>query len=638
MSDLCLVQMPFSMLYQPSLALSMLKMDAKKAGLSSVIDYANLRFAHLIGVLNYEKIQAPGVLYFTGEALFSEAAGFPNDDCYEQYFRLIEGFDRERKKMRDFDFRFVKEAFYEALPHVQPFIAGTAERLLDCSPKIIACSSNFQQNNACFALCKKIKEFDPSVVTVMGGAQCAADMGAAISRHIASVDYVFSGEADQTFGELCAGIISGASPETLPYGTMSKRFPILETAPYATTCDLNALPIPNYDEYFSALKQYGLHKRLQPTLLIEGSRGCWWGEKKPCTFCGLGSVTRKYRVKDTARLVDEMNAQSEKYGTKHFLMTDSILSKEHMKALLPELQRRNKGYSLFCEIKSNLSESDVKNLRDAGFTFIQPGIESLQDDMLALMRKGNTAIKHIELLRNCRTYGMKISWNILVGFPGEQMAWLKEMLQILPLLSHLQSPNNLNHIFYQRYSEYTNRPEAYGLVLEPMAVYSYVYPGSGEFIRGIGYNAEPMDPAEKIAYYDLPQKGPIYHDLLRAFYLWAERFLRHADRLQMFNYSDRIEILDLRRIALNSCYTLRGLQQKLYEDCRIPQKRESLYEKYADDYEEKEIAGAIDFLREHFLIVAIKNEILALATENLGYCFEKDQSPFGAVKEKKGIE
>ena len=44
---------------------------------------------------------------------------------------------------------------------------------------------------------------------------------------------------------------------------------------------------------------------------------------------------------------------------------------------------------------------------------IQPGIESLSDHVLKLMRKGTTALQNIQLLKWCREYGVQPEWNLL---------------------------------------------------------------------------------------------------------------------------------------------------------------------------------------------------------------------------------
>ncbi len=36
----------------------------------------------------------------------------------------------------------------------------------------------------------------------------------------------------------------------------------------------------------------------------ETSRGCWWGQKKHCTFCGLNPLGMNYRAKSPERAVE----------------------------------------------------------------------------------------------------------------------------------------------------------------------------------------------------------------------------------------------------------------------------------------------------------------------------------------------
>ena len=44
---------------------------------------------------------------------------------------------------------------------------------------------------------------------------------------------------------------------------------------------------PTSRDYFRALDASGAAPDVAPTLLFETSRGCWWGAKSHCTFCGL---------------------------------------------------------------------------------------------------------------------------------------------------------------------------------------------------------------------------------------------------------------------------------------------------------------------------------------------------------------
>jgi magnesium-protoporphyrin IX monomethyl ester (oxidative) cyclase len=325
--DICLVQLPISDIFQPNIALSILKGDVERNHLSSVIDYANLRFIRMTGIKKYQILQNWYVFLMEGEVLFSESAGFRQPGNTEAYFQWVKEFCKQYAGNHEAAYKVIKEAFYAAKQCVDRFISETAECLLAYSPKIVACSLVYQQNNAAFALCNKIKEMDAGVITLLGGSQCAAEAGVAISKNIPGVDYVFSGEADTVFGTLCEALIrdgKASAVEKLPYGTIKNGTYSGDSPPYALTLDMDQIPVPDYDDYFADLKKYELEEDVKPGLLIEGSRGCWWGEKEPCTFCGLGGFTRKYRVKKASAVLRELDIQYKRYKINRFTFTDSI--------------------------------------------------------------------------------------------------------------------------------------------------------------------------------------------------------------------------------------------------------------------------------------------------------------------------
>ena len=57
------------------------------------------------------------------------------------------------------------------------------------------------------------------------------------------------------------------------------------------------------------------------------------------------------------------------------------------------------------------------------------------------MGKGTTVIQNIQLLRWCAELGVRPSWNILYGFPGEDPAEFEEAAQLMPRLFHLSAPS-----------------------------------------------------------------------------------------------------------------------------------------------------------------------------------------------------
>jgi hypothetical protein len=228
---------------------------------------------------------------------------------------------------------------------------------------------------------------------------------------------------------------------------------------------------------------------------------------------------------------------------------------------------------------------------------------------------------------------MKIAWTILLGFPREKEAWLRELSAIMPLLSHFQPPNHVNHIIFQKGSVYHNNPGDYGLTLEPVKSYEYAYPNSKGLVQDIAYTFEPVELAAKKSYYDVAGISEVYFQVVRAFHVWGHNFTVGCDRMQMFEYSDRIEIVDFRAIAIEHIYTLSGLLKEIYRDCKTPQKIDEVCKRYEKRYTAADMRDALDFLVNHYLVVSINGSILALATEGLKeYTYDSGISPLGVMR------
>jgi radical SAM superfamily enzyme YgiQ (UPF0313 family) len=147
---------------------------------------------------------------------------------------------------------------------------------------------------------------------------------------------------------------------------------------------------------------------VRPGLLVETSRGCWWGQKHHCTFCGLNGHGMTFRSKSSERVVQEFEAVTSRYGLRRLEVVDNILDMSHIRTALTSVARAQPGYELMYETKANLSYDQLRILAAAGVHWIQPGIESLHDRVLKLMDKGITACINISLLKAARTLGIRV--------------------------------------------------------------------------------------------------------------------------------------------------------------------------------------------------------------------------------------
>ena len=212
-------------------------------------------------------------------------------------------------------------------------------------------------------------------------------------------------------------------------------------APQMQITDMDALPYPDMSDYFAMLARSA--PGVVPTMLMETSRGCWWGAKPHCTFCGLNGQTMTFRSKSAGRALDEIDALTRDNDCQLLSMVDNIMDMKYFRDLIPALADRTDIPSIFYETKSNLSRAQVRMLAKANIRILQPGVESLSDPVLKLMRKSTNALRNVQLLKWGREYGVSVEWNVLYHFPGECDADYDEMLKMMPLLTHLQPPSGL---------------------------------------------------------------------------------------------------------------------------------------------------------------------------------------------------
>lgn len=618
--DVCFVSMPISDVTMPSMALSLMKSCLTRAGISSVIDYEHLQYAHRQGLELYHLVALARSDFLVGEMVFARAAhGDKTLRPLDDYLRWMREVRIPQGGATPSEVDIAKTKWLEKMPEWQKdaeaYIEEAAARVLAHQPKIVAFASMFQQTNANIALARRLKKEPNPPIIVVGGANCMGDLGAALIEYVEAYDYVFIGEADEIFADVCERLLKEGSipPEELPYGVMSRRSPQPKTPMHRVTKNVEDLPIPDFDDFFRTY-QILFPEEQHVHFMVEGSRGCWWGRNKPCTFCGLNGPARNYREKTTERLADEIQTLAERYpNAKICVFTDSILSHTQMKELPAALKARNVHLKYFSEIKANITEEDVRALSEAGFIQLQPGIESLQDDVLKIMNKGCRAIRQIETLKSCRTYNMQVAWNLLCGFPAEKEEYFAEMAKLIPKVMHLPSPNQLIHIVYQRYGEYTDHPDKYGLTLKPAEAYSFTY-ADEEFIRRSAYIFEPIDRSERHLCWDVRLKGESYRKVQELVMDWVEHRW-NLQRLDMYDNGKTIDIYDMRKIATHAVYTLDGAKAELYRAARSVRQEETLLAELSQKYGEDELRAALDWLCEENLMVHIGHEYLALAVD-----------------------
>jgi ribosomal peptide maturation radical SAM protein 1 len=482
-TDVLLVSMPFGPLRHPSIGLELLK--ASLDGVSARSLYFTLPYADRIGAALYLSVVRKPVALL-GDWIFS-APLFDGDPAdADGYLDALGRHDVGARPLPSDHLRLVRDARLDASRFVDECVA----RILDHQPRLVGLTTVFQQHTASLAVAKRLKAARPDLCVVLGGANCEGAMGLETIRQFPFLDAVFSGEADLVFAPFVRAVLDGRRPDPSPgvYTRAAIADPFARPANAPSVREMDALPVPDYTDFFDQWTQSPPGPGIAPRLLFETSRGCWWGEKHHCTFCGLNGSTMAFRSKSAGRALAELDTLAARHPGRPVMMVDNILDTAYFRDLVPALAARGNGPSLFVEVKANLKKSQVRLLADAGITAIQPGIESLIAPVLDLMRKGVSPLQNVQLLKWCTEYGVWPQWHWIWGFPGEPADGYLQAATIVPLLSHLPPPVVATPIRLDRFSPNFNEAGALGFRdVTPCAAYRAVYPLPAPALANLAY-------------------------------------------------------------------------------------------------------------------------------------------------------
>ncbi|MNQ81592.1 Radical SAM superfamily protein [compost metagenome] len=367
------------------------------------------------------------------------------------------------------------------------------------------------------------------------------------------------------------------------------------TRPRSSTTVLDEIPIPDYSDFVIEARLFGLISD-DWQLPYETSRGCWWGEKHHCTFCGLNGQQMKYRLKSTEIIKQQLHILRDRHGPRQVVFTDNIIAHDSVRTILPEIGRIE-GFNYFFETKSNLKKSDLEAFKEYSVSSIQPGIERLNTQVLELMSKGVSARQNLSLLKWGEEFGIEILWNYIYGFPGEDTNALVDEIKLIRKLRSLRPPYSHARVRVDRYSPLFDEGGKHGLVV-------------GEPTGRDRWLPLPLDTRARMAYFfDFTYIGD---DELKNNHLWKQlgteiESWKHQYRPNSLTYRTQgstVIILDSRSLSDSREIEFSGRLAEIFLVCK-----EGLsLRKLSSNHEELEV------LLEHDLAVVLDDYIITLPT------------------------
>jgi len=468
-TDVLLVVPPFASAALPALGPSVLVAALRRDGLDAHAWYANLDLAARIGLPRYSRFAAASWLTH-GDLLFAEAAW----DRPVPAEAVVFGPRRDAVS---------PQAWATALQALPSWIDSVADAIAAESPGVVGFSSVFEQSVSSVALARAVRARLPDTPLLLGGANATRPMGPAIADATDVFDLVIGGEAERELPGLVRRLLGGWRP--------TER--TLEWAPLPSLAES---PRPEYDDYFAQLEPLVaaglLPEGLPVALPFESSRGCWWGQRSHCTFCGLNGLQMAERAHPPERVLEDIEALVQRWGVSRLQAVDNLLPIRIQREVLPELARRQpdreQPLRLFYEVRSHLKRRDLELLAAAGVVDVQAGLESMSTATLQRMGKGVTGPMNVAFLRDARATGIDPAWNWMVGFPNDEAEDYEAFLRLMPFIEHLRPPMGVVPVRIDRFSPYHSDPERYGIRnIEPFPGMAWAWPEHADR-RAISYH------------------------------------------------------------------------------------------------------------------------------------------------------
>ncbi len=608
-----LVCMPFQSVQFPSLGLGLLQAVLRDSGIDADVRYASLDHAAEIGFELYQLVAVtyPTVLDMVGDWIFSAALFDEDPDPGSQLLEQVRLHTPEVVGLGDEDV----ETFCRGVARARAGAPAFLDRLLDDLEleryDLVGFTDVYMQQTASLALARRIRERHPRIPIVLGGPNCEDAMGRELVRQFPFVDAVVDGEGERVLPELVRRMISGGPIDGLP-GVVTRHGAAREhegprpvEPPPADRVDLDTLPLPDYDDFFAQHGAAEVPPEYPPLLMFETSRGCWWNLRSRCAFCGLNGRFLQFRSKSVEHSLDQLRRLIERHGRHGIALADNNQTPAFLRDLGAGLQDLTPDVPIYLGIRPTLSESQLRDMGRLKATRFIVGVESLSSDALRFVGKGTTAARNVRFLRTARELGLRVEWNLLWGFPGEDLTAYDRLIERLPLLSHLTPPFRAVPVQLHRFSPMVERATELGLA--PLVVspaYRRVYPF-------------PDDNLAELAYYfafpdaHVRRFQPTGEALLGAVRRWHREHAGAA--LLWFGGGEEADlVIDQRPAARQAITRLSPEESRVMDHCKRERDRDAVAPALAGDGSPSTWEAALGSLLDARLLVELDGQVVAL--------------------------
>lgn len=226
-------------------------------------------------------------------------------------------------------------------------------------------------------------------------------------------DFGIVGEGEKSIIELIEGKKKPSEIDGLIYRQRDGK--LARTGSREPEKNLDSLPFPNYDNFSSVIKNNGKVADYPLTT----SRGCPY----MCVFCCSHIITgRTWRARSPENVVSELVHAKQKYGIKTVAILDDnfTLDRDRAFRICDLIVEKKLNLEMRCLSGVRADKLDMellKKMKEAGFSHLSIGIESVNPVVFAAVKKGESVEVIKAAIENAKKVGIKINGFFVIGLP-----------------------------------------------------------------------------------------------------------------------------------------------------------------------------------------------------------------------------
>lgn len=367
-------------------------------------------------------------------------------------------------------------------------------------------------------LARAAKARFPALPIILGGIHATVDPLPCARE--AAFDFVAVGEAEVTAVELVDAILARAGDFSGIKGILYRDAAgeVVATGARALAPDLDDYPYPAV-HLIRSLRHYAPPDAVRPPAApIMVSRGC----PGQCTYCETKNIFgRRTRFRSPENVIGEIRRLVHEHGVREIHFLDDVITanKKFVRAFCDLLKRE--PYQLHLQVSNGL-RADMVNaeilsaLKEVGLRNVGFGIESGNERVLQIIKKGITKDQVRTAVRTAKAVGLETWGFFLFGLPGDTEESIRDTVDFAIELD----------VKYAKFAILKPFPgsEAYYQLDEKGLVDSRDYSLYGVYTPPVHHLATL--PAERI--FALQQQA------VRRFYLRPRKLLEHLSDIRSF--------------------------------------------------------------------------------------------------------